>query len=145
MSGPYFSFFTKRVLEAELTTLSKPATNATCKEANIRSGFLQALLSSTLEIYWGGGGYLEYEPGAPVCCSWRQRWVSQLAHCRNSGRLLTAPRPQVGLEGRMAGQRSDKSNKKPSPRPLEACSKRVGDQQWLPNRSQSYALPRTSE
>lgn len=53
------------MLEAELTTLSKPATNATCKEANIRSGFLQALLSSTLEIYWGGGGYLEYEPGAP--------------------------------------------------------------------------------
>lgn len=125
------------MLEAELTTLSKPATNATCKEANIRSGFLQALLSSTLEIYWGGGGYLR-----AVCCGWRRRWVSELAHCRNSGRILTAPHPQVGLEGRMAGQGSKKSNKKLSPRPLEACSKRVGDQLLLPNKSQSYMLYR---
>lgn len=46
----------KAALEAELDVLSEPATNATCKEANIRSGFLQALLFSTPEIYVGREG-----------------------------------------------------------------------------------------
>ncbi|CAO2580996.1 hypothetical protein LEMLEM_LOCUS1710, partial [Lemmus lemmus] len=79
------------------------------------------------------------EPGAPVCCSWRRRWVSQLAHCRNSGRILTAPHPQMGLEGRMAGQGSVKSNKKLSPRPLEACSKR--EKRWREDHQVFLLLP----
>lgn len=62
------------VLEVELRTLSEPATNATWKAANIRSGFLQALLFSTGEIYRGGGGGV-----AGVWGGWGRGWYKQLS------------------------------------------------------------------